>query len=322
MAVQKTKFTFPSNSKSPVDLHAYCYKDDTVAPVGVVQVTHGLSENIEMFEDIIYHLAEHGYICAGFDFLGHGETNGPGCVGIAPYDTNTAIWKDMLTFYHMLRDEYPELPHFSFSHSMGSVMFRAFLAMYGDELDIKAAFLTGDSALPNWLYKLIPAAHLLGRLITKYPEDLEKRRATFVMTDYGQNPPLIRRIPLFWLSFDQQNIINYINNPYSGGANADFKNVIGFVLNALSTFALADKKGWAEHIPDGIVLHHGCGQWDVPGFLGFGPKTIHKNLLAAGKQTELVLYKKAMHEVHAETGMRDTFHHDVLNLFDDHNPLV
>ncbi|MBQ1596845.1 MAG: alpha/beta fold hydrolase, partial [Clostridia bacterium] len=130
MAVQKTNFTFRSASKAGVTLNCFKYVDETKTPVGVVIITHGLSECIEMFEDQAMFLAENGYICVGMDFLGHGTTNGPGCVGIAPDDTNEAIWKDMFTIYEMVRNEYPDLPVFSFAHSMGAMMVRTFLAMY------------------------------------------------------------------------------------------------------------------------------------------------------------------------------------------------
>ena len=322
LAVQKTNFTFRSASKAGVTLNCFKYVDDTKIPVGVVIITHGLSECIEMFEDQAMFLAENGYICVGMDFLGHGTTNGPGCVGIAPDDTNEAIWKDMFTIYEMARNEYPDLPVFSFAHSMGAMMVRTFLAMYGDKLDIKAGFFTGDSHLPSLMYKLVPAANILGRMISHYPKDLEKRRATFVLKDYGQDPPLLRRLPFFWIAFDRQDIINYLNSPYSGGANADLRNVIGFALKALSCFAYADKKGWAENVPDNTVLHHGCGMWDIPGLLSLGPRLIHHDLKKAGKKTELHFYLRAMHEVHAEMGIRDEFHRDLLKLFNDHNPLL
>ena len=93
-------------------------------------------------------------------------------------------------------------------------------------------------------------------------------------------------------------------------------------LKALSCFAYADRPGWAERIPDETLLHHGCGQWDIPGLLGLGPKLIHRDLLAAGKKTELHLYFRAMHEVHAEMGIREEFHRDLLTLFNDNNPLL
>ncbi|MBQ8470161.1 MAG: alpha/beta hydrolase [Clostridia bacterium] len=322
MAVQKSYFTFPSASKENVTIQCVRWQDPEKAPIGVVQITHGLSENTEMFEDLAIFLAEHGYVCAGMDFLGHGRTVGPGCTGIAPDDTNDAIWKDMFTLYNLLREEFPDLPHFSYSHSMGSVMVRAFLAMYRDSLHINACFLSGDSALPSFLCDLIPGAHVIGKLISRYPKDLIKRQATYVEKNYGDHPPLFRRLLLFWLSFDQQNIKNYINSPYSGGANADFRHVIGFMTKAFSTFALGYEKGWQEKIPDETFLFHGCGHWDFPGLLGFGPKILHKQLKAAGKQTELKLYMTAMHEPHGERHIRDEFHNDVLGAFNSHNPLA
>lgn len=316
MAVQKTTFTFRSVSKAGVDLNCFQWKDDCKEPVGIVMITHGLSENVEMFEQQALFLAEHGYVCAGMDFLGHGTTVGEGCVGIAPSDANTAIFEDMFQLYGILKEKYPGLPMYSFSHSMGSMMIRAFLAMYGDRVDIKACFLTGDSVLPEVFRWIIPFAHVLGNWLSPYPKALEKRRAVFVKKDYGNDPPKLRKLMLFWLSFDQQNIINYINSPYSGGANADFRNVFGFAMKAIEMFTLADKKGWAEKIPDNTVIHHGCGQWDIPGFLGLGPRIIHRNLKKAGKKTELHLYFRSMHEVHAESGIREQFHNDMLTLFE------
>ena len=82
MTMKKTEFTFPSASKEPVDIHAFCYQDERREPVGIVQITHGLSEHMEGFEDLISFLTENGYICAGMDLLGHGKTAGPGCTGI------------------------------------------------------------------------------------------------------------------------------------------------------------------------------------------------------------------------------------------------
>lgn len=320
MAVQKTKFTFPSASKESVDIHCFRYQDDSREPIGIVQLTHGLSEGIEAFEDLIYFLAENGYICAGMDILGHGETAGPGCVGITPDDTNTAVWKDMLTLYKILHDGNPGLPHYSYSHSMGSVMIRAFLAMYADQVDFTGCFFSADSHLPSFGYKLIGPANLLGRLLTNYNKDLAKRRATYIYKNYGQHPPVIKRILFFWLSFDQQHIIDFINNPYSGGAS--LYQLVMFVVKALSTFVLADKKGWAEKIPADTVYHHGCGRWDVPGLFGKGPKIVHRELEAAGRKSELHLYPDSMHEPFGERKVRNQFKADLLKFFNDNNPLL
>ncbi len=62
MTMKKTEFTFPSASKEPVDIHAFCYQDERREPVGIVQITHGLSEHMEGFEDLISFLTENGCI--------------------------------------------------------------------------------------------------------------------------------------------------------------------------------------------------------------------------------------------------------------------
>ncbi len=320
MTMKKTEFTFPSASKEPVDIHAFCYQDERREPVGIVQITHGLSEHMEGFEDLISFLTENGYICVGMDLLGHGKTAGPGCTGITPDDTNKAIWKDMLTLYQRLHAEHPELPYFSYSHSMGSVMMRAFLAMYAGQVDFQGCFFSADSHLPAFGHKLIVPANLLGRLLTNYKKDLAKRRATYTYQDYGQHPPIIKRILFFWLSFDQQHIKDYINDPYSGGAT--LFNLVTFVVKALSTFVLADQKGWAEKVPADTVYHHGCGRWDIPGFLGKGPGMVHRDLEAAGRKTELHLYQNSMHEPFGERKVRDQFFADLLTFFNENNPLL
>ena len=320
MAVQKTTFTFPSASKAGIDIHCFQWKDDTKDPIGIVHITHGLSENTEMFEEVAVYLAEHGYVCAGMDLLGHGATVGAGCAGITPSDTNTAIWKDIFTLYTLMRDKYPGLPYFSYSHSMGSTIMRAFVVKYRDKIDINACFLSADSSLPSLTFLLIPPAYVLGSLLSRWPSDLEKRRDKFVLKDYGDHPPILIKLLMSWLSFDRQHVLDYINSPYCG-VNADYRHVVAFVLKASTTFVLADKRGWAKKIPDNTVMHHGCGQWDLPGFFGFGPKKLHKKMLAAGKKTELKLYAHAMHEVYAESAVKDQFNADMLKLFNDNNPL-
>lgn len=320
MSVQKTNFTFPSASKAGVDIQCFQWKDDTKKSLGIVHITHGLSQNTEMFEEVAMYLAEHGYVCVGLDLLGHGATAGAGLAGITPSDTNTAVWKDIFTLYNLMRDKYPGLPYFMYGHSMGSTITRAFLVKYRDKIDIKACFLSADSSLPSITYLLIPPAYVLGRLISRWPSALEKRRAKFVLKNCGNHPPILLRLLLSWLSFDQQHLFDYINSPYCG-INADYRHIVGFVMKGFTTFALADKKGWENKIPDNTVIHHGCGRWDMMGYFGAGPKMLHKKLLAAGKKTELKLYDHAMHEVYAESAVKDQFNADMLKLFNDNNPL-
>ncbi len=316
MSIKINNFQMDSASKAKVKIECFEIYDTEKAPIGIVQFTHGLSEATEFFLPILKHLAENGYYVISMDYLGHGKTAGPGLVGITPSDTNKAIWKDMLNLQTIATKKYPNLPVFMYAHSMGSMMTRTFLAMYGDKVHVKACFLSGDSALPSLTYRLVPAANILGRLISHYPGDIEKRRNSYVEKNYGDKLPLPTKLMMSWISFDKAHRVNFANSPYSSGVNTDPKNLIGFVLKAFSTFAYADKEGWEYKIPDETLIFHGCGHWDIAGFLGYGPTILHNKLIAAGKKSELKLYNRSMHEVHVEKEAKNGIYKDILEVFD------
>ena len=48
-----------------------CFK-----PRGVVQLIHGMAEHIDRYDDFARFLADAGYLVAGHDHIGHGETAG------------------------------------------------------------------------------------------------------------------------------------------------------------------------------------------------------------------------------------------------------
>lgn len=318
MAIKINEFTMKSTSKANVDLQCVEVFDDSKKPKGIVQFTHGLSECTEMFMPVLKWLAENGYYVVSMDYLGHGKTVGPGCVGITPSDTNKAIWKDMYNLQKKALKKYPKLPVYMYAHSMGSMMTRTFLVKYKNKVHVNACFLSGDSSLPSVTFLLIPLFHILGVFLSHYPQDLEKRRNTFELKDYGKKVPIVTRAMMSWISFDKEHRTNFANSPYSSGVNASMINILSFVLKAFTTFASADKLGWANKFPDETYIFHGCGRWDIAGFLGFGPKILHSKLEKAGKNHDLKLYKHSMHEVHVEKEAKDGFYKDIIEVFNNY----
>ncbi len=316
MSAVCNRFTMKSSSKDSVEIQCFEIFDDTKKQKGIVHFTHGFSECTEMFIDVLEYLAENGYYVISMDFLGHGITVGPGCVGITPNDTNKAIWKDMYNLQKLAVDKHPNLPVFMYGHSMGAMMVRTFLVKYRKKIHVNACFLSGDSALPSITFLLVPAAHILGRVVSNYPTSLIKRKEKFVEKNYGNNIPLATKILTSWISFNKDHRIRFANSPYSSGVNASMRHLLGFVLKALSTFAYADTIGWAKKMPNETFVFHGCGQWDIAGFLGFGPRMLHGKLEKAGKKHDFKLYKKSMHEVHVEDEAKDGFYKDILEVFD------
>lgn len=324
MAVQKTSFTFPSSSRTPIDVYCHVWRDDSRTPIGVIQFFHGLTEYSGIFRDLAAFLAEQGYICIGIDLLGFGYTAGAGNSCIAPNDSHRAIYKDMLRFHEIVNERYPDLPHFVYGHSMGAIGYRGFLGKYADKVDVKACFLSADSCLPGWFTLFDLPLYVVGRILFPSPKLALALRKKFYKgpVDYGDHPPLLWQIALCWIAFDKQDMRNFVSDPYICGANGWLPNALGFALKNLNLFVDADKYGWAKKIPDDLVIHHGCGRWDVCGFFGIGPTLVHRHLKKAGKKTELKLYSKAMHEPFAEGRIRDEFFGDVLTFFNRNNPLA
>ena len=96
---------------------------------GFFQIVHGMTEHIGRYEQIMNDLAEMGYICFGYDHIGHGGTaKDQSELGFfASKDGWDLLCRDVKVFSDAVRAELdPEskLPYFLMGHSMGSFIVR------------------------------------------------------------------------------------------------------------------------------------------------------------------------------------------------------
>ena len=74
--IKKEEHIFKSTS-GVCDIHTviwYPDKEKYENPLGVVQIAHGMIDHIERFEGLALYLAERGFVVAGNDHLGHGDS--------------------------------------------------------------------------------------------------------------------------------------------------------------------------------------------------------------------------------------------------------
>ena len=71
MAV-RTEFTYPSADQITQIRALRWVPDEGTAPVGVLQIVHGMQEFIDRYDDFAVYMAAHGFIVTGNDMLGHG----------------------------------------------------------------------------------------------------------------------------------------------------------------------------------------------------------------------------------------------------------
>ena len=95
---------------------------------GLFHVVHGMTEHIGRYERWMTELAEEGWICFGYDHLGHGNTaRSPEELGyIAPSKGWELLARDVGEYANAVRAQYgaPELPYVLMGHSMGSFVVR------------------------------------------------------------------------------------------------------------------------------------------------------------------------------------------------------
>ncbi len=133
--VKITDFKFFS-SDGQHDVHGRMWIPDGRVR-GVVQIVHGVAEHVGRYHDFASFLAEHGFLAAGDDHLGHGYT---------ARDESELGWfgeKDGWNF--LVQDEKrlrgllaricPGVPMILLGHSMGSFIARTYICLYPDDFD-------------------------------------------------------------------------------------------------------------------------------------------------------------------------------------------
>ena len=106
----RSEFTFLSaDGKTPI--HAVVWEPET-APVGVVQLSHGVAEHIGRYEPLARFLTEHGFAVAGHDHLGHGASILPGAPRLYFGPRGSWVWaaEDLRVCREHIRARFPGIP--------------------------------------------------------------------------------------------------------------------------------------------------------------------------------------------------------------------
>ena len=319
MAVTRTRSSYPSKAGHGIDVSYMVWKDDAKKPIGVIQVTHGWGEYGERYDELCTFLAENGYVVAAQDHLGHGRTAGYRRIGLYPPKAGKYMIQDMHTLYEIMHKEYKKLPYMLYGHSLGSMMARCYVQKWGDELEAAIICGTGHFPLVGGLFLLNPVFNALGSLLTpSYEKDgakMDKKNAKKT-DEYGtREPNAIEGLINSWLSYDKQNIKNYVNDPYIGLAASPT------ILSMLTILTDSTKFTWVRNIPKDLPLFLISGDRDIVGvFNGYGPKLAYRRLTGKGRNAEIKIYEHAKHEIHNEGAIKDEVFHDILDFFNSNNP--
>ena len=284
----------------------YCvWSPVDVAPIGIIQLSHGMCEYVKRYDAWARRFCEAGFIFCGNDHLGHGNT-APDEAGLgytAPRGGAMLLVEDCHTLTQLMREQYPELPLVLYGHSMGSFVARLYLTKYGDALSAAIISGTGGPGSPAALARSI--THLIAAL----RGDRHRSKLLTAVAFGGFNKRFQEEnSALSWLSRDAETRKGY-------GADV-FCRYIFTAAGYDTLFSLlqaVSRRDWAERVPKHLPMLLISGDADPVGNYGKGVKTVYERLLAAGcTRTALKLYKGARHEPHNELN-RDEVYADLID---------
>src|SRR5260370_7253753 len=103
-------------------------RSDHQEPRGVIQIAHGLGEQIGRYDELAHVLVRDGFVVYGNDHRGHGLTAKPfesfGDFGPGGFDQ---LVEDMVSLRVIAKNEHPDKPYILLGHSMGSFAAQQFV---------------------------------------------------------------------------------------------------------------------------------------------------------------------------------------------------
>ncbi|MBQ8830881.1 MAG: lysophospholipase [Oscillospiraceae bacterium] len=272
--------------------------------VGTVQIAHGIAEHCERYDEFCEFLCKNGFAVYINDHRGHGKSVSDGKIG---YFSKRDGWMkavgDLHDIYELSAQEYPDVPHVLFGHSMGSFLARTYLFTYTD--DFNGAVICGTAQMPS---AIVVAGYTLASLISKFADDKPSAlldKVAFGSYNSGFKPP---RTKFDWLSRDEAVVDKYIEDPMCG-----FVATAGLFRDMMYGLKLIGDKNNVAVMNKTTPVLFIAGDKDPVGENGKGVEKAYNAFKEAGlNDVSLKLYKDARHEVLNEINKYEVFE-DILS---------
>lgn len=309
-SIERTSIQFPSHDGAST-IHGLVWQPAGRAPMGVVQLIHGMAEHIERYEPFARFLAEAGYLVCGHDHIGHGHSvSDRSQLGHMPIASGADVLvEDVDTLRSAMAAAFPSAPYFIFGHSMGSFVLRVYLARYGKGLS--GAIICGTGHHPALVST---AGHALTRVLAAFQGETARNGFVHDMVDGG----FVRsvedaRTPFDWISMDRDNVDAYAADDLNG-----FPFSLGGYASLTRLTALAASLELAKCIPHDLPLLFIAGAEDPVGANGKGVNAAADLMRRAGAaDVEVILYDGMRHEILNEKDAQRVFD-DVLGWLSAH----
>ncbi len=263
---------------------------------GIFHLVHGMTEYIGRYEPLFTSLVSAGYLCVGFDNLGHGNTAREEDLGfIASKNGWQFMVDDVKLFADSIKAEYPNLPYILMGHSMGSFITRIAVSRHTDLAD---KYICCGTAGSN------PASDV-GIMICNIIKVFRGERAVSPFLEnmaFGAyNKRFDGDTKYEWLTKDREIIEKYAADKY-----CTFPFTVSAMRDLMTLLKMCNDKKCFKNTKNNLPILLIAGDSDPVGNYGKGVKEVYNNYKSANiKDVSMILYKDCRHEIHNDSCKED-----------------
>ena len=296
--MNKEHFTYASKD-GKTKIHAIRWEPGTEVKA-VLQISHGMTEYIDRYDEFAAYLTERGIVVVGNDHLGHGESvqSDKHYGFFAQENGNRVLLNDIHRLHMMTAKTYSDVPYFLLGHSMGSFLARQYLCIHGEELDGAIIMGTGYQPGPVTAFGMG-----LCRLVAKLKGWDYRSTLIDAMAFGGYNKGFGKLSGKEWLSRNTENVEKYMKDEW-----CMFRFTLNGYYNLFYSINKLSHKEYVESMPHDLPVFFVAGEEDPVGQFGKGVQKVFGQFQKLGMENiSCKLYPKDRHEILNEIDRQDVY---------------
>lgn len=305
--ITKEEFYYDSRDRE-TKIHAVKWIPEN-KPKAILQISHGMVEFIDRYDEFARFLAERDIMVVGNDHLGHGDSvKSKADFGyFCKNDPDTVVVRDVHRLKKLTQEQNPGIPYFILGHSMGSFILRKYIAVYGSGIDGALIVGTGNQSM-----MLVNAGIFIVKFLKAFKGERYRGELVKKISFKGYNSHFEpKRTENDWLTRDEK-IVDF----YNGDERCQFT----FTLNAyggmFNIIKYVNNEGNLKKIPVKLPVIFLAGKEDPVGDYGKGVTAVYERFKALGlEDLSIKLYDNDRHEILNELD-RDNIYNDIYNWLD------
>jgi len=186
-------------------------------PKALIVIIHGMVEHKERYQELLEVLNKNSYSAIIADLRGHGKSINDeyklGMIGSVDQ-----MIDDSHKVLEYIKNDNPNVKIYLYSHSMGTLIARNFIKKYSNE--IEKLILSGTVA-----YK--PGC---GLGVSAAKRRIKKNKNGYSTLLYRMSNNLSKSEDVSWLSYNKENVRNYMDDPLCGYKFTNYSNYVLFSM--------------------------------------------------------------------------------------------